>query len=569
MRHASNPRRATSGHLCALSLFAVLAAPTQAGVLSGTVTAADGTPIAGAIVSVTDAQGRSQAVYSLEDGTYRLDTGLSGALDVLGRKRYYEDAHATLELGADASASRDFTLAAITDPKALSDAHPALSHFSMMAFDEDPKALFSRPNFARDCLTCHQLGNAFTRWQRPAESWVPTVQRMHGYLGDASEEDIRARSEFLARSFDGRLATSRPTVPYDPMLAQATIYRWSLEDAVVPHDAEFDEENHRIYISEMFAGELLEVNLDSGEVKHMKLPDDGMPPGGMFAKMGLPSPYGLTISRSPHSLTKGHDGRWYLSDSIGAAITAFDPKTGEFQNYDMEKGSLYPHTIRTGLDGRIWFSITFSDQIGRFDPKTGEMTVIDLPKTPSLSTPGTTVPYGVAIHPETGDIWYAKLASDKIGHIDPETLEVTEYDSPVRAPRRQRFDKQGYLWVAGFSDGAIARIDTRTMDAKVIPLPVFAEGEIPAPYALAVHPDTQDIWINDTMNDVAWRYIQAEERFVVYPLVLRGTYTRDFTFTHKGWACTASNPIPPAALEGGVPELICIDGGSAGAVASR
>jgi len=526
MRYASNTGGSTSGYLCALSLLAVLAMPTQAGVLSGTVSAGDGTPIAGAIVSVTDARGRSQAVYSLEDGTYRLDTGLTGALEVLGRKRYHEDAKLSLTLGAEAAESRDFTLDAITDPKALSDAHPALSHFSMMAFDDDPNALFSRPNFARDCLTCHQLGNAFTRWQRPAESWLPTVQRMHGYLGDASEDDIRARSAFLAKSFDGRLATSRPTVPYDPMLAQATIYRWSLDDAVVPHDAEFDEENHRIYISEMFAGELLEVNLDNGDVKHMKLPDDGMPPGGMFAKMGLPSPYGLTISRSPHSLTKGHDGRWYLSDSVGAAITAFDPKTGE-------------------------------------------MTVIDLPKTPSLSTPGTTVPYGVAIHPETGGIWYAKLASDKIGHIDPETLEVTEYDSPVRAPRRQRFDKQGYLWVAGFSDGAIARIDTRTMDAKVIALPVFAEGEIPAPYALAVHPDTQDIWINDTMNDVAWRYIQAEERFVVYPLVLRGTYTRDFTFTHKGWACTASNPIPPAALEGGVPELICIDGGSPGGVASR
>jgi hypothetical protein len=51
---------------------------------------------------------------------------------------------------------------------------------------------------------------------------------------------------------------------------------------------------------------------------------------------------------------------------------------------------------------------------------------------------------------------------------------------------------------------------------------------------------------------------------------LRGTYSRDFTFTDKGWACTSNNPIPAAALEGGIPELICIDAGDQGVkVSSR
>jgi len=123
----------------------------------------------------------------------------------------------------------------------------------------------------------------------------------------------------------------------------------------------------------------------------------------------------------------------------------------------------------------------------------------------------------------------------------------------VRGPRRQRFDANGMLWVAEFSDGAIARIDTARWDVRICKLPVAAAGEIPAPYALAVHPVTQDIWINDTMLDVAWRFIPAEEAFVTYPLPLTPTYTRDFTFTDKGWACTANNPIPAASLEGGVP----------------
>jgi hypothetical protein len=69
------------------------------------------------------------------------------------------------------------------------------------------------------------------------------------------------------------------------------------------------------------------------------------------------------------------------------------------------------------------------------------------------------------------------------------------------------------------------------------------------------------VWVNDTMLDLVWRFLVAEERFIAYPMPLRGTYTRDFTFTDKGWACTSNNPIPAPALEGGVPELICIDPG--------
>jgi hypothetical protein len=44
---------------------------------------------------------------------------------------------------------------------------------------------------------------------------------------------------------------------------------------------------------------------------------------------------------------------------------------------------------------------------------------------------------------------------------------------------------------------------------------------------------------------------------------LRGTFTRDFTFTASGWACTTNSPILNAALEGNETEVICIDPGGA------
>ena len=548
----------------------VFAADVAAGLVSGQINDDKGQPIAGAIVTVISSErGISDSVYSNDKGRFSLATDLSGQLKLRFRKRYHGDNTQDVQLGANTKLEANAVLARLTDPKALSDDHPSLSHFSMIDFDKDENALFSRANFARDCLSCHALGNDFTRWPRPAEGWVPTVQRMHGYLANADAEPIKARSKILAQAFDGRLAKSMPRVPVDPLIYSAKVREWRLDGTVVPHDAEYAHSNGRIYLSEMFTGEVLETNLTTGETLRFKLPADGLPPGGAFTLAGLPAPYGLTIARAPHSLAEGNDGKIYLTDSIGSAVTAFDPKTREFENFTVGDGALYPHTVRADRDGVIWFSIAFSDQMGRFDPKTKDMKVINLPEAKSLSIPGASIPYGVAVSPVDGSVWYARLAADKIGRIDPETLAVTEFDSPVRAPRRQRFDAAGNLWVAGFADGTIAKIDVNKWESTRYPLPVYAPGEIPAPYALAIHPQTQDVWVNDTMLDVVWRFLAAEERFVAYPMPLRGTYTRDFTFTDRGWACTSNNPIPAPALEGGVPELICIDPGSNALALSR
>ena len=541
--------------------LALLATEVLAGSLTGTVTAG-GTAIDGAIVSVIS-EGIAESVYTDASGHYALSTPLAGKLQLRVRKRYHRDDLRDIELGATDSQTHDIALTALTDPQALSDDHPSLSHFSRIAFDKDEKAPFSRANFARDCLSCHSLGNSFTRWPRPPEGWVPSVQRMHGYLANADMASIKRRAELLSQAFDGSLVSSRPMVPIDPMIHQATIHEWKLPGSVVPHDAEYSHTYDKVYMSDMFGGEVLETDLVTGKTQHFRLPDEGAAPGGEFAKRGLPAPYGLTIARAPHSLIEGTDGNFYLTDSIGAAITRFDPRTREFKSHAVGGNALYPHTVRADREGVVWFTIAFSNQVGRFDPKTGESTVINLPDTPSLSAPGTTIPYGIDVSPKDGGVWYSKLASDKIGRIDPKTLAVTEHDSPVRGPRRHRFDAAGHLWVTGFSEGAIAKVDVEQWQAEVYRLPEYAPGEVAAPYALAVNPVTQEVWINDTMLDLAWRFLPAEKRFIAYPLPMKGTYTRDFSFTKDGWACTSNNPIPAAALEGGVPELICIDPGPA------
>ncbi|MCK9284039.1 MAG: carboxypeptidase regulatory-like domain-containing protein [Rhodocyclaceae bacterium] len=528
----------------------------QAAGLHGKVVDTRGAPVAGAIVSLANGKGRTESVWSGADGSFSLDTGMRGKLALRVRKRFYEDAVQPMKSGQPVT----IRLAQITDPQRLSDDHPALSRFSRIQFESDESSPFSRRNFTRDCLSCHSLGGAFTRTPRPPEGWMPTVQRMHGYVGSQDPAMIDRRAHLLSRAFDDTPLTSRPQIPYDPLVGASKLYQWALNGSSVPHDAEVSARTGKVYISDLFAGGVFELDLVSDKMTFAKEPDDGMPPGGGFAKAGLTPPFGLTLPHGPHSLAEAENGKLYLTDAIGSTLVEYDPTAKTFKHFDTGKGTLYPHTVRIAADGIVWFTLFASNQIGRFDPATKEMKVIDLPaQTRNAGLFVAPLPYGIDINPKDGSIWYAHFGNDTIGRVDPKTFEIREIDSPVHAPRRQRFDASGALWIAGFADGAIARFDPQSGQSKLYPLPTFAPNEIPAPYALAVNPLTQEVWVNDTALDVVWRFLPKEERFVAYPLPLKGSYTRDFSFTKQGWACSSNNPLPAASLEGFVPELICID----------
>ena len=255
----------------------------------------------------------------------------------------------------------------------------------------------------------------------------------------------------------------------------------------------------------------------------------------------------------PHSLDMGPDGKYYVTNTSTNSIGVFNPKTHEWEaSFVIGRGAVYPHTIRFDLNGKAWFTLAGSESVGSLDPETGETLVIRLPRVRPDGMSGGTTPYGIDTDPITGIVWYTRLFGDRIGKIDPETSEVTEFESPIRGPRRMRFDSSGTLWVTGYSEGTIAKIDPATFDATVYPMPEFASGYRPAPYVLGVHPGTQEIWVNENMTDRMYRFIPDEERWVVYPIPLSGTYTRDMTFTDDGKACTSNNPVLRSALEGGV-----------------
>jgi streptogramin lyase len=548
--------------LMAIAAAALAAAgPAAGGSFTGTITDADGgAGLEGVMIRTTDkVSGMSETIYTRPDGTFTLETKLAGELLVRARTPYYRDVETKIELAADGTARADLVMAAMTDAAEISDSLPAAYHFGSLPFETGDDAVFNQYQFQRDCLSCHQLGNDMTRRPRNPESWHQTIVRMHRYMGGRFDEKLRRRrSVILSEGFDGEPISIRPEFPLDESLSRAKIYEYRLKKGN-PHDAIVHLKSGLIYSADQVYSHFTVTDTVTGESKYISQEGRGNQfhaPGGKVKK------FTQYTRNSPHSMDLGLDGKYYVTNTATNTIGVFDPERNRWEpSHVIGGGANYPHTIRVDNHGIAWFTIAGSEKLGRLDPESGETTVITLPYATSGGVSGGTQPYGIDINPIDGGIWYGRLFGDRIGHIDPETLKVSEWASPVRGPRRMRFDAAGTLWVSGYSEGELARLQPTAdgFDSTVYAMPEFAPGFRPAPYALGVNPITQDIWLNENMTDRMYRFIPSEERFVVYPVPLRGTYTRDFSFTADGKACTSNNPFPLASLEGGKSEILCVE----------
>ena len=317
----------------------------------------------------------------------------------------------------------------------------------------------------------------------------------------------------------------------------------------------------------------------------------------IFSGMKLPIGQ-FTGKHGPHSMAQTSDGRIWITNALSSTLMSFDPRTKAFKTYPVGHDALYPHTIRVDKNDVVWFTIVASNQIGRFDPRTEEMTVTRLPSNgvlrwitdqlfPTLRRIGSwfpdqalhlnlsthrffgeqilAFPYGIDVNPVDGSIWYAKLYASKIGRIDPQTMEVKEWDTPLIGPRRPRFDAKGIFWIPAFDEGALMRFDPGTEKFETYRIPTVGKDEYETPYALNVDKRTGQVWLAANNSDRIIRFDPATKAFFSYPSPTRVTVLRDFSFTEDGQVCSSSSNMPAAAIEDGRPSFICIEpeGGAA------
>ena len=572
----------------ALLFSAALVASAHAATLTGTVRG-DGQPLAGAMVTAIDAaQKRRDTAYTDALGRFTLTVDFAGNITLRARAPYFKDASQELALGAASPKPLAFELARHGVAEELSASLPASAHLAKLRWHNGD----SRSAFISQCNYCHQVGNALTRGPKDEEGWSATVRRMEGYFAMLTNGEARDITSTLAAGFDGKPIAATETHVFSPEMARARVREWVVGDAMsFIHDTDVADDD-RLYGSDEGHDIIWVLDRASGRIDQYKEPDIDLPEGGVFS--GVQLPIGVfTGKHGPHSMAQGKDGRIWVTNALSSTLASFDPKTHQFKLYDMGRTHLYPHTVRIDGEGVVWFTITASNEVGRFDPKTEKFTIISLPhngfwrgvsdyafpyvlkvagwfpkqnlqlavshhKWAEQGRDAFTFPYGIDVSPLDGSIWYAKLYAHKIGRIDPKTFAITEFDTPLKGPRRLRFDKEGNLWIPAFDDSGLMRFDTRTQRFETYRMPLLAHDEYEVPYALNVHPKTGDVWITSNMSDRMFRFDPRSKTFISYPLPTRVTWLRDLVFAKDGGICSSSSNLPAYGIEGGLASFICL-----------
>lgn len=243
----------------------------------------------------------------------------------------------------------------------------------------------------------------------------------------------------------------------------------------------------------------------------------------------FPVPWERTRPRDPYVDRQGYV--WFVGQT-GHYVARFDPRTQQFQRFELEQGA-GPHNLIVDDRGMVWYSGNLRGYIGRLDPRDGSITRYSMPDT-AVRDPHTLIfdrngdiwftaqggnaigrlrvatgeirlvrpsvrgarPYGIVMDPRGERPWVVLFGTNRIATVDPQTFEITEYEIPRAAarPRRLAVTSDGAVWYGDYAGGMLGRFDPNTRQFEEFPLP---SGERSGPYAITA--DDQDrIWVVET-----------------------------------------------------------------------
>src|SRR5580700_6281710 len=137
-------------------------------------------------------------------------------------------------------------------------------------------------------------------------------------------------------------------------------------------------------------------------------------------------------------------------------VRPFSPaaKNNPYVEYDFHgDNGLGPWSAVEDKDGMMWIPYYGrGNEVVRLNPKTAELTRFPLPFSQTAGIHS-------AVPAPDGTVWFTEATLGKIGHLNPQTKEITEYPDVSPDGRRIgkhtiRVDESGYVWT---SSGPISR----------------------------------------------------------------------------------------------------------------
>ena len=191
----------------------------------------------------------------------------------------------------------------------------------------------------------------------------------------------------------------------------------------------------------------------------------------------------------PHSVIVDHKGFAWYSGNRNGMIGRLDPSTGAITRYPMPDGAVKdPHTMAFDPAGDLWFTAQNSNVVGKLTVATGKVQILPMASARSR-------PYGIVMDPK-GRPWFCLFGTNKIGTVDPATMHVTEITGPdsLFRPRRIAMTSDGRVWTVDYVRGMLVVYDPRTKQWKEWASPL---GKAALPYAMTVD-DKDRLWWVET-----------------------------------------------------------------------
>jgi virginiamycin B lyase len=144
-------------------------------------------------------------------------------------------------------------------------------------------------------------------------------------------------------------------------------------------------------------------------------------------------------------------------------------------------------------------------------------------------------------------VFFDEFGTNKIGSVDPKTLEIREYSLPNSAsrPRRIAVGPDDTVWYTDFSRGFLGRLDPATGAVKEYPSPSGPKSE---PYGISVIDGV--VWYSESnaSPNMVVRFDPKTEKFQTWKIPGGGNIVRNTSVTRDGNFVLANSLVNTVTL---------------------
>src|SRR5215468_6953962 len=527
----SKPSFAAVALVAAVSCPGAASAQGTVGTLTGVITDAAGSAVAGAFVQMRNAERRLNfMVITQEQGKYSIDRLPAGKYVVQAIGGEHQSAPSSpVEVVAGKASSIDLSLAVARAP-ALPPAWPGRSPGERGA-EAEAAVGGAGPRLAEGegkaiieakCMTCHDA-QRIVRSRGSEARWQQTLRTMTAYAQGSTiatpltSDEEKALLAYLSTNYapaPGAVARAKPD-PFSrlprtlvpPESRGYIVVEYELPNArAEPHEVAVDSEGNG-WVSQRVGGRL--GRLDRKTLTYVEYE----PPAANSPIVRL------------NGIRRGNGGElWMVDGGPNRRFLSFDPKSERFSACDLSassSGSASSNTMRVHHDNTVWLAAIGSNQIIRLDPATKQFTIYDVPV--GVKNNKNATPYGMAIGGD-GNIWFVENAFNQIARVDRTTGKIDEFPLGVKDPvaRKLGADWDGNLWVGLHGAGKLLRVDYKTLKKTEFTPPSKDAG------VYLAEPDLKNhlIWTTLHQVDKLARLDPATGAWTEYPLMFAETDVR-------------------------------------------